>query len=73
MKYPTLERILLLHELWERKLSDDTVDIVADIVARTRIEQGHLEAEAISKEIHEILDTGISESELIRKLKGEYL
>ena len=68
MKEPTIDRLLLMHELWERKLSDTTIEAVVQIIERTRIEQGHSKAEAVAKEIREIIETENSESGVLKKL-----
>ena len=71
MKAPVMERLLLGHAERVRNISDDTSEIITQIIERTRIEQGHLEAEARAKEIRELIETGISESELAKKLIEE--
>lgn len=66
---PTIDRLKLLHELWARKLSDDTVEAVVQILESTRINQGHEAAEAKAKELRLLIETEISEEELLKKLK----
>ena len=68
MKIATIERLKLMHELWARKLFDTTIEAVVQIIERTRINQGHNEAEAKSKEIRLLIETEISEAELLQKL-----
>ena len=68
MKAPVIERLLLLHELWARNLSDTTIEAVVQILERTRIEQGHSKAEAVAKEIREIIETENSESGILKKI-----
>ena len=57
-----------MHELWEMELSDDTIEAVVQIIEHTRINCGHDGAEAKAKEIRMLIETGISEAELMEKL-----
>lgn len=66
MQTQTIERLKLMHELWARNLSDTTIEAIVQIMESMRTEQGHSEAEA--KEIRELIETGISEAELLKTL-----
>lgn len=64
----TMERLKLMHELWERELSESTREIIVRILKNTRINQGHEDAEVKAKRIHNWLEANIAEEELVRKL-----
>ena len=68
MKIPTIDRLNLLHELWKLNLSDTAIEAVVKLLENTRIEQGHEKAELIAKEILSLIQTEISETELLEKL-----
>lgn len=68
MKMPTIDRLKLMHEVWEKKLSDGMVEAIVQIVERTRINQGHLAAEEKAKKIRELIEQELSEAELLQKL-----
>ena len=69
MEVQVRERSRLTHELLERNLSNTTIEVVSQIMESTRKEQGHSKAEAKAKEIRELIETGISEEQLLQKLK----
>lgn len=64
----TIERLKLMHELVKRKLSRKTIETVAQIIENTFNAQGYVKAEEKAKKIRELIETGISETELLRKL-----
>ena len=65
----TIERLKLMHELVKRKLSRNAIETVVQIVEATYNASGYEKAEAKAKEIRELLESGISEAELLKKLK----
>ena len=65
----TIERLKLMHELVKRNLSRKAIETVAQIVEATYNAHGYARAEAKAKEIRELIETGIGESELLKKLK----
>ena len=65
----TIERLKLMHELVKRKLSRSTIETVAQIVENTYNAHGYAKAELKAKEIRELIESGISEAELLKKLK----
>ena len=65
----TIERLKLMHELVKRKLSRNAIETVVQIVEATYNAHGYAKAEAKAKEIRELLESGISEAELLKKLK----
>ena len=65
----TMERLKLMHELWERELSDSTREIIVQILKNTRINQGYEKAEIKAKRIRNWLESNVAEVELVRKLK----
>jgi hypothetical protein len=68
MKDRVIERLKLMHEELERNFSNTTTEAITQIIERTRKEQGHSEAEAKAKELRLLIETGISEAELLNKL-----
>lgn len=68
MKAPVIERLLLMHEELERNFSDTTTEAITQIIKSTRIDQGHEAAEARAKEIRELIEDGLSETQLMQKL-----
>lgn len=64
----TIERWKLLRTIWDATLSDITIEKITQIIERTRIEKGHVSAEAVAKEIRLLIESGISEEELLDKL-----
>lgn len=69
MKETTIERLILMHELWEWNLSDTTIETIVQIIENIRINHGHDKAEAKAKEIRLLMETGISEAEFLQKLE----
>ena len=69
MQIPTIDRLKLLHELWERSLSDVVIEAVVQNIEYIRKNQGHSAAESKAKEIRLLIETGITESELLKQLK----
>jgi uncharacterized membrane-anchored protein len=65
----TIERLKLMHELVKRKSSRNAIENVVQIVEATYNAHGYAKAEAKAKDIRELLESGISESELLKKLK----
>ena len=68
MKIQIIERSKLMRAEWARNFSNITMDAITDILVTAREEKGHDEAEAIAKEIRLLIETGISEIELMEKL-----
>ena len=68
MKIRAVERLKLSRAEQERGFSDTTSEAITQIIERTLKEQGHEEAEAKSKELLLLIETGISEAELLQKL-----
>ena len=64
----TIERLKLMHELVKRELSRKTVETVAQLIETTYNTQGYVKAEEKAKKIRELIETGISEAELLKKL-----
>ncbi len=73
MKTPTIDRLKLMHELWERKLSDTTIEAIVQVLESTRINQGHPRAEEVAKEIRGLIEGGLDETELLKKLNQKKL
>lgn len=69
MSTPVIERLKLMHERLERNFSDDTQEAITQIIESLRINQGHHAAEAKAKEIRELIESGLSEAELLQKIK----
>ena len=67
-KLPTIERVLLTHEEFARGFSDNTTEVITQIIESTRINNGHLAAEAKAKEIRLLIENNISEAELLDKI-----
>ena len=61
----THQRALLLKCTSEKRLSVPTQQEIALIIQRARIEHGHSEAEKKAKEIRELIESGITEQELM--------
>ena len=68
MKAPVIERLLLMHEELERNFSDTTTEAITQIIESTRIDQGHEAAEVRAKKIRELIEDGLSETQLMQKL-----
>ncbi len=68
MKIQTIERIKLMHEEFARKFSDTTVEAITQIIESVRINSGHDKAEEEAKEIRELIESGIDETELLKML-----
>ena len=68
MKIQTIERVKLLHEEFERNFSDATMEVITQILESVRINAGHDKAEKEAKEIRELIESGIEETELLKKL-----
>ena len=64
----TIERLKLMHELVKRKLSRKTIETIAKFIENTFNAYGYVKAEEKAKQIRELIETGISEAELLRKL-----
>ena len=65
----TIERLKLMHELVKRKLSRNAIEKVSQTVESAYNASGYEKAEAKAKEIRELLESGIGEAELLKKLK----
>ena len=72
-KRPTIDRLLLFHEVFSRGFSDDTVEVITQIIESTRINSGHFAAEAKAKEIRLFIESDISEAELLDKISGDII
>ena len=70
-KIPTIERVRLMHEEFARGFSDNTTEVITQIVESARINNGHFVAEAKAKEIRLLIENNISEAELLDKISGE--
>ena len=70
-KLPTIERVRLMHEEFARGFSGNTTEVITQIIESTRINNGHFAAEAKSKEIRLLIESGISEAELINKISED--
>lgn len=68
MKDRVIERLKLMHELWERNLSNTTIEAIVQLLENTRLNKGHSKAEEIAKELLTLIESGISEAELLNKL-----
>ena len=66
---PTHERALLLEAFSLRKdLSQSTLVEIAKTIKNIGLKSGSEAAEAKAREIRELIETGISEAELLKKL-----
>ena len=70
MHIPTIERCKLTHLELAMNLSNTTSERITQIIANTRTSKGHEASEAKAKEIRELLESGISEKDLLKKLKA---
>ena len=70
-KLPTIERVLLMHEEFARGFSDTTTEAITQIIESTRINSGHFAAEAKAKEIRMLIESDISEAELLDKISRD--
>ena len=70
-KLPTIERLLLMHEILVRGLSDDALEAITQIIESTRINSGHFAAESKAKEIRQLIESDISEAELLNKISED--
>ena len=68
MKIQTIERIRLMHDVFERKFSDATTEVITQIIESIRMNAGHDKAEEEAKELRELIESGIDETELLKKL-----
>ena len=68
MQTQTIDRLKLMHELWARNLSNTTIEAIVQVVENTRIAQGHSKAEAKAKELRLLIESEISETEILKKL-----
>ena len=68
MNAPVIERLKLMHERLERNFSDTTQEAITQIIESLRINQGHGAAEAKAKEIRELIEAGLGETELLKKI-----
>ena len=69
MKIPTIERLKLMHEVLARNFSNTTTEAITQIIESTRINQGHIKAEATAKAIRELIEAGLTEAELVKKIQ----
>ncbi len=70
-KLPTIERVRLTYEELARHFSDTTTEAITQIIEHTRINSGHFAAEATAKEIRLLIESNISEAELLDKIGGD--
>ena len=68
MVAPVIERLKLMHEELVRNFSDTTSEAITQIIESLRINQGHGAAEEKAKEIRELIESGLGETELLQKL-----
>ena len=69
MSTPTMERWTLCHIFLEKKFSRTMINEIISIIGDIRVNQGHEAAEAKAKEIKELIDKGLSEAELLKRIK----
>ena len=69
MPIQTIERSKIMRILWAKTLSNTAVEKIVKVIGNTRIESGHEAAEAKAKEIRELIESGLSEAELLKKLE----
>ena len=69
MKAPVIERLKLMHERLARNLSNTTEESITQIIENTRKNSGHVQAEAKAKEIRLLIESEISEAELVQKIE----
>ena len=69
MEPKVIERSKLMRSEWDRAFSDTTMDAITQIIVSVRQEKGHSAAESKAKEIRLLIETGITESELLKQLK----
>ena len=68
MKIQTIERIRLMHDVFERKFSDATTEVITQIIESIRMNAGHDKAEEEAKKLRELIESGIDETELLKKI-----
>ena len=66
-----IERSRLIREEFARGFSDSTTEAITQIIESTRIDSGHFAAEAKAKEIRLLIESDISEAELLDKISGD--
>ena len=64
----THQRALLLKACMEQRPSLSTQEKISQVIKNSRETKGHNEAEAKAKEIRLLMETGIRETELLKKL-----
>ena len=69
MNAPVIERLKLMHEELVRNFSDTTMEAITQIIESTRINQGHTKAEETAKAIRELIEAGLTEAELVKKIQ----
>ena len=68
MKIQIIERSKLHRIEWSMELSDTTHEAITQSVEYARINFGHNKAEEVAKEIRELIESRISETELLNKV-----
>ena len=68
MKIQAIERCKLLHLELSMALSDATHEAIIQSVEYARINFGHDKAEEVAKEIRELIESGINEADLLRRV-----
>ena len=69
IKIQIIERSKLMRAEWARNFSDTTTEFITQIIERTLKNQGHSKAEEKAKEIRELIESGLEETELLKKIK----
>ena len=72
MSIPIIERHKLIRAEWARNFSDATMEAITRIIVSTRINLGHCEAEEKAKELRELIESGISETDFLQRLIDSY-
>ena len=68
MKIQVIERYQLHRLEWSMELSDATHEAITQYVEYARINFGHDKAEEVAKEIRELIESGINEADLLRRV-----
>ena len=69
MEAPVRERLLLTRIELGKNFSNITTETITRILKNIRVNHGHKAAEAKAKEIRKLIESGLSEAELLKILK----
>ena len=69
MSTPIMERWTLWRKFSEKRSSHTLIEEITRVLVDLRVNQGHEAAEAKAKEIKELIDKGLSEAELLKRIK----